>query len=86
MLALGGYGTFGRFVARNLCASDLVTEIAIAGRNLDAAKKFANELGSKARAVKVDALSEAEIREAAQSSDLLVNTAGPDYKVSFPAA
>lgn len=86
MLALGGYGTFGRFVARNLCASDLVTEIAIAGRNLDAAKKFANELGSKARAVKVDALSEAEIREAAQSSDLLVNTAGPDYLVSYPAA
>ena len=86
VLALGGYGTFGRFVARNLCASDLVTEIAIAGRNLDAAKKFANELGSKARAVKVDALSEAEIREAAQSSDLLVNTAGPDYLVSYPAA
>jgi len=86
VLALGGYGTFGRYVAKNLCASDLVTEVVIAGRNLDAAKKFANELGSKARAVKVDALSEAEIREAAQSSDLLVNTAGPDYLVSYPAA
>jgi len=86
VLALGGYGTFGRYVAKNLCASDLVTEVVIAGRNLDAAKKFANELGSKARAVKVDALSEAEIREAAQSSDLLVNMAGPDYLVSYPAA
>ena len=86
VLALGGYGTFGRFVAKNLCASDMVTEVIIAGRNLDAAKKFAHELGGKATAAKVDALSEAEIRSAAKGSDLLVNTAGPDYKVSFPAA
>ncbi len=86
VLALGGCGTFGRFVARSLCASDLVTEVVIAGRNLDAAKRFAHELGGKASAAKVDALSEAEIRSAAKGSDLLVSTAGPDYKVSFPAA
>jgi len=86
VFALGGYGTFGRFVAKNLCASDLVSEIAVAGRSLGSAKKFAHELGGKASAVKVDALSEADIRSATQGSDLLVNTAGPDYKVSFHAA
>lgn len=86
VFALGGYGTFGRSVSNNLCASDLVSEIVVAGRNLDSAKKFAHELGGKASAVKVDALSEADIRSAAEDSDLLVNTAGPDYKVSFHAA
>ena len=86
VLALGGYGTFGRHVARQLCASDLVTEVLIAGRNLNAAKKVADELGNKAVAVKVDALNEADIRLAAGGSDLLVNTAGPDYLVSYPAA
>lgn len=86
VLALGGYGTFGRHVARQLCASDLVTEIVVAGRNLNAAKEVADELGNKAAAVKVDALNEAEIKLAAQGSDLLVNTAGPDYLVSYPAA
>jgi len=73
-------------VAKNLCASDLVTEIIVAGRNLDAAEEFAHELGSKATAAKVDALNETEIRLAAKGSDLIVNTAGPDYKVSYPAA
>jgi saccharopine dehydrogenase-like NADP-dependent oxidoreductase len=64
----------------------LVTEIVVAGRNLNAAKEVADELGNKAAAVKVDALNEAEIKLAAQGSDLLVNTAGPDYLVSYPAA
>jgi len=86
VLALGGYGTFGRHVARQLSASDLVTEIVIAGRNLNAAKEVADELGSKAVAVRIDALNEADIRLAANGSDLLVNTAGPDYVVSYPAA
>ena len=86
VLALGGYGTFGKFVAKNLCTSDSVTEIVIAGRNLDAAEKLARELGSKASAAKIDAMSEGEIIAAARGSDLLISTAGPDYKVSFPAA
>jgi saccharopine dehydrogenase-like NADP-dependent oxidoreductase len=86
VLALGGYGTFGRHVARQLSASDLVTEIVIAGRNLNASKEIADELGNKAVAVKVDALNEAAIKLTAQGSDLLVNTAGPDYLVSYPAA
>jgi saccharopine dehydrogenase-like NADP-dependent oxidoreductase len=86
VLALGGYGTFGRYVAKNLCANDSVTKLVIAGRNLDAARKFASELGSKAMAMKVDALSQTEIKSAAKGSDLLVNTAGPDYVVSYPAA
>jgi saccharopine dehydrogenase-like NADP-dependent oxidoreductase len=86
VIALGGYGTFGRFVAKRLCESDHVTEMVIAGRSLDTGKKFAQELGDKASAVRVDALKEEEIISAARGSDLMVSIAGPDYKVSFSAA
>ncbi len=86
VFALGGYGTFGRLVAKNLCASDLVTEVVVAGRNIDAAKEFAHELGGKAEAAKVDVLNEPEIRSVARGSDLLVNTTGPDHRTAFPAA
>lgn len=86
VFALGGYGTFGRYVARSLCANDLVTELVVAGRNIDAAKEFAHELGSKAVAAKVDVLNEPEIRSVARGSDLLVNTTGPDHRTAFPAA
>lgn len=86
VLALGGYGTFGRTVARNLSSREIVTEIVIAGRDLDAAKAFAGELGSKARAARVDASDEGALVPLATGMDLLVNTAGPDYVVSFPAA
>jgi len=86
VLVLGGYGTFGKHVAKNLCVSDLVDEVVIAGRNLDAAEKLARELGDKAEAVRVDIFREGELRSAVNGSDLLVSTAGPDYKVAFPAA
>lgn len=86
VFALGGYGTFGRHVAENLCASNLVTELVVAGRDLDEATRCARELGDKTTAIKVDARDEAEMVSAAKDSDLIVNTAGPDYVVSYPAA
>ena len=86
VFALGGYGAFGRCVAKNLCANDLVTELVVAGRNLEAAERFANELGGKAVAMKVDVLNESQIRSAARGSELLVNTTGPDHRTAFPAA
>lgn len=86
VLVLGGYGTFGRNVSKNLCANDLVSEMVIGGRDLAAAKGFARELGDKARAVRMDACQEGDVKSDLKGMDLLVNTAGPDYKVSFPAA
>lgn len=86
VFALGGYGTFGRYVSKRLCENDLVTEIVIAGRSLDAAKIFAQELGEKATAIRVDVMKEEEVASAAQGSDLMVSIAGPDYRVSYSAA
>jgi saccharopine dehydrogenase (NAD+, L-lysine-forming) len=84
-LALGGAGQFGKRVAQILVASDIVSEIVIAGRNLDAARGAAAELGSKATAVQVDLLDEDRLASLAEGCDIMVNTAGPEHKVVLPA-
>ena len=47
VLALGGYGKVGLPAIKLLAQSDLVTEIAVAGRNMERAEKAAAEIGSK---------------------------------------
>ena len=84
-LALGGAGQFGKYVAQRLIASDIVSEIVIAGRNLEAARSAAAELGSKATAVQVDLLDEKRLASLAEGCDIMVNTAGPEHKVVLPA-
>jgi glutamyl-tRNA reductase len=44
VLALGGAGTYGRLTAEVLASSDLVSEIVIAGRDLQVAEQLAREL------------------------------------------
>ena len=85
VFALGGAGQFGKGVAQKLVASDIVSEIVIAGRNLEAAKSAAVELGDKASAVQVDLLDEGRLASLATGSDIMVNTAGPEHKVVLPA-
>lgn len=85
VFALGGASRFGQHTARKLAASDVVSEIVIAGRNLEAAQRFAAELGDKATAVQVDILDEGRLASVAADSDILVNTAGPEFKVVLPA-
>jgi saccharopine dehydrogenase-like NADP-dependent oxidoreductase len=45
VFALGGYGKTGFPAIKLLAQSDLVTEIAIAGRSLERAEKAATEIG-----------------------------------------
>ncbi len=86
MFALGGAGWFGRkYTAQKLVASDVVSEIVIGGRNMEAAKRTAAELGDKATALQVDATDEGDLASLAADSDIIVNTAGPDFKVALPA-
>ncbi len=86
VFALGGAGGVGRLAARRLLAvSDVVSEIVIASRNLETAKQAATELGDKATALRVDALDEGQVASLATDSDILMNTAGPDFKVALPA-
>ncbi len=85
VFALGGAGQFGRYTAQKLIASDTVSEIVIAGRNLEPARRAASELGAKATAVQVDLRDEGRLASLASGCDLLVNTAGPEYTAVLPA-
>jgi lysine 6-dehydrogenase len=85
VLALGGAGTYGRVTAAVLAPSDLVSEIVIAGRDLHAAEKLARELGEKAVAAQVDVVDEDQLAALGADCDLMVNTAGPEFKVVLPA-
>lgn len=84
VLVLGGTGRFGSFTARRLAASDLVSEVAIAGRDQDALTRSASEVGDKARAVQVDIHDERRLASVAADYDVVVNAAGPGYEVFLP--
>lgn len=84
MFAVGGTGRIGRPSARFLAQNEVVSEIAIAGRDLPLARRVAAEIGPKARAVEVDATDEKRLASLAAGYDLIVNTAGPDFRVALP--
>ena len=80
VLALGGAGEFGRHAVRILASSNLVSEIAIGGRNLEAAQSCAKDIGEKARAVPIDLSDRDKLVALARACDLVVNTAGPEWE------
>ena len=53
-LRFGGYGTYGLPTTELLADSDLINEIAPAGKNVDRAGQIAAEIGDKASVVRVD--------------------------------
>ena len=75
VFALGGYGKYGMVAARLLAESDLVTEIALAGRTLESGDKAAAQIGEKATAVQVDGTDEEQLASLLAGYDILVNTA-----------
>lgn len=85
VLALGGAGSVGQYTVPKLAASDLVSEITIAGRDLASAKHAAARLGEKCNAIQADITDETRLASIAAGYDIIVNTAGPEYKVVLPA-
>jgi saccharopine dehydrogenase-like NADP-dependent oxidoreductase len=75
VFALGGYGKVGLPANKLLAQSDLVTEIAIAGRSLGRAEKAAKEIGKKAKAVQADGVDEKQIASLAAGYEIIVNMA-----------
>jgi saccharopine dehydrogenase-like NADP-dependent oxidoreductase len=80
VLALGGAGEYGRRAASILASSNLVSEIVIAGRNLEAAQSCAKEIGEKATAVSVDVSDRDGLVALAKDCEIVVNTTGPEYE------
>ncbi|MGI0147915.1 MAG: saccharopine dehydrogenase NADP-binding domain-containing protein, partial [Thermoplasmata archaeon] len=58
VFAVGGAGRIGRSSAKLLAGNEIVSEIAIAGRDLPLSKRIAAEIGPKATAIEVDATDE----------------------------
>ncbi|MEE9276780.1 MAG: saccharopine dehydrogenase NADP-binding domain-containing protein, partial [Dehalococcoidia bacterium] len=85
VFVLGGAGRFGAPAARVLAAHDIVSQVVIAGRDLDVASTLAFELSEKARAVKVDASDEDTLASALQGFDLFVNMSGPSSELLLPS-
>lgn len=85
VLVLGGAGGVGLAAAQRLAASDIVSEIVIAGRNAGAAAAAAAEVGDKAAGVRVDAHDEERLREVSAGCDLMLNASGPDFETPLPA-
>ncbi len=85
VVVLGGYGHYGRYIARKLAERDIVTTLVVAGRSLENAQALADSLGAKAVAGRVDLFEAAELPEAARGADLIVNVTGPDHLTVIPA-
>lgn len=83
VFVLGGYGKVGLPASKLLATSDLVTEIAVAGRSLGRAEKAAAEIGEKAIAVHANGTNEAILASLLAGYDILVNAASNE--VVFPA-
>ena len=84
VFAIGGTGRIGRASSKILAENEIVSQVAIAARDLRLAEKAAAEIGAKGIAVEVDATNEARLASLARDYDLIVNTAGPDFRVALP--
>jgi len=80
---LGGYGAVGLPSAKLLVESDLVSEIALAGRSVERAQQAAAEIGDKAKAVQVDGADEKQLASLVAGYDIIVNTAS--NQIALPA-
>lgn len=78
---LGGAGYVGMLTAKRLANHPKVSEVAIAGRNIEKAKHAASEIGDKANYRKADAMDPSAFAKGLRGYDVLVNTAGPDYLI-----
>jgi saccharopine dehydrogenase-like NADP-dependent oxidoreductase len=75
VFALGGYGKTGFAAIKLLAKSNLITEIAIVGRNIEHAEKAVVEIGEKAIAVQADGMDTQKLIALSQDYDIIMNAA-----------
>jgi saccharopine dehydrogenase-like NADP-dependent oxidoreductase len=85
VVVLGGYGHYGRYIARKLAERDIVTTLVVAGRSMKNARAQADLLGPKAVAGRVDLHDDTDIPDSIRGADLVVNATGPDHLTAIPA-
>lgn len=83
ILIIGGYGNFGRFIAKRL-AQDRNLTLVIAGRTLKKAQALAHELNAEAAFINInDNLTDA-LRE--NKPDIVIHTSGPFQSQGYEVA
>jgi saccharopine dehydrogenase-like NADP-dependent oxidoreductase len=85
VLALGGSGGVGRHACRLAARLDTVEELVVADVAGDAAAAFARRLGPRARGLTVDVCDRAALLAAMRDADVVVNSAGPFFRLGVPA-
>ncbi len=81
---LGGAGAVGSVAVRTLAADGTFEEIVIADADSSRAEALADSVGSRARAVKVDAGDPEAVRRVVEGSDVVLNTVGPFFRFGPP--
>ncbi len=84
IIVLGGCGGIGSVAARTLASTDFFDEIVIGENRYEDACGFADELGSAASAVRVDAGDPASLKSAMAGSSVVLNCIGPFYTYGPP--
>jgi lysine 6-dehydrogenase len=87
ILALGGPGAMGGVAVRLAAHLPGVDEIVIADRDGAAASRLCGQLAEApvpVRAAQVDVTDAADLRDALEPADLVVNTVGPYYRFGVP--
>lgn len=90
VLAIGGSGGMGRATVRAALTFDFVSEIVVAGIDLELAEDFVASLKAEAsatgriRAIYLDVTDDVSLRQAISEVDVVLNSAGPFFRFGVP--
>ena len=81
ILVLGGAGGMGRVAAREAATFSFVDQVTVADIDAARAGQVAEELGPKAKSLRLDVTDAAAMRDALAHHDLVLNASGPFYEI-----
>lgn len=84
VVVIGGTGTIGTGVIRELVKEKDVEWVGLSSRRIDAAKELAKELGDKVSPVQLDVTEIDKLAKVIKGADVILNCSGPYYKLSIP--
>lgn len=85
VLLIGGSGAMGRAAVRAALNFDFITEIVVAGIDVDLAARFVSALGdTRLRSEYLDVMDRPRLLEMMQQVDVVLNAAGPFFRFGVP--
>ena len=85
VLAIGGSGSMGRAAVRAALTYDFISELVVAGIDVDLAEKFVSSLQDpRVKYQYLDVTNQDQLRETIRSVDVVLNSAGPFFRFGIP--